>query len=292
MNMKLLSTTVLVTIFSIIKVEAFQNTYIFLPQSPISSTLSKSTLFSRENDYDTSNKNNNESSQIQVGRRKSLVQAISFLTATTTASAASSTQANAEFIGSPPMILNYPSPQYLVPIYTLNSALDVLYSQLTSETNLGIQRSLKVLDNFFSGGFLSKKNVFKGLCTIYVQEIQYDDPDKNRIYLDRMARLDDCDNSLKSLEQVQSQLNIQLKNQPDANTPNSEVMKSFQDTREYLQAFFNKIPKKNVEEVTMWIQVVNQADTDRNGKLEGDELSALNEEELKLYKAVGELIGS
>ena len=83
----------------------------------------------------------------------------------------------ADFIGSGAMISKYPDLQYLVPIYTFNNALSVLSRCLSPEGGQkGLMAASRIVDNFFSGGLLSNKNIFKGLCVVYCQEIKYDDP--------------------------------------------------------------------------------------------------------------------
>ena len=85
--------------------------------------------------------------------------------------------ARAEFIGSGAMISKYPDLQYLVPIYTFDNALKLLSKYLDGNVGSnGVKVASSVVDNFFKGGLLSNKNVFKGLCVVYCQEIKFDDP--------------------------------------------------------------------------------------------------------------------
>jgi hypothetical protein len=194
-----------------------------------------------------------------------------------------------KFIGPPPMIRQYPELQFLIPIYTFKLSLKILSKQLLpSSGSLGIQRANRMLEQFFSGGFLSNKNVFRGMCVVYIQEIQYDDPDRDRINFDRLNRLDDIENMIKALESIREPLSNLAKE--NAETVPTEIVDSLNLAVSCLDQFFSKIPSGDVEKVQLWMEKVNSADSDRSGKLEGPELDTLNESDRLLYKSFRELI--
>ena len=195
---------------------------------------------------------------------------------------------NKSFIGSPPMILKYPSLQYLVPIYTFNLSIAYLANQLESSTQQGIQVGSKIVNNFFSGGLLSNKNIFRGMCAVYINEIQYDDPDRDHIYIDRVSRLQYCDSTLNALEKMQKPLEQLVAN--GASAPSEEVMGYLQSARIGLNNFLSNVPKKDIEQVKNWIVTMKTADLDHNGKIDDDELAKVSEEDRLLFKSVGQLL--
>lgn len=192
------------------------------------------------------------------------------------------------FIGSPPMIQKYPSIQYLVPIYTFNMSLEYLANQLESSTQQGIQVASKIVNNFFSGGLLSNKNIFRGMCAVYINEIQYDDPDPDHIYIDRVSRLQYCDSTLNALEKMQIPLEKLVAN--DASAPSDEVLIYLQSARTGLMKFLSNVPKNDIEKVKNWIVTMKAADVDLNGEIDDDELANLSADDRTLFLAVGPLL--
>ena len=198
--------------------------------------------------------------------------------------------ASTQFIGSTPMIKSWPGLQYLVPIYTLQDSLSILASQLSPDAGaVGIQRASRLVDKFLGGGLLSNKNVFRGLCTIYIQEISYDDPDRGLINIDRSNRLDDCNAVISALESMQKPLRQLAAN--GTAVASSEVLGYLDEAKGGLRSFLSKVPSSDFEKVKAWITAVNAADANRNGILEGAELDSLGKEDKELYQAVGDLLG-
>jgi len=188
------------------------------------------------------------------------------------------------------MIRQYPPLQYLVPIYTFESSLAILASQLDSKAGaVGIQRASLLVDKFLDGGFLSNKNVFRGMCVVYIQEINYDDPDRDRIYSDRLDRLNNCDSTIAAF--VSMQIPLAKLAAHGADSASEEVRGYLEDARAGMRNFFSKVPPNDIKRVKEWIGTINAADADRNGKLEGSELDALSQSDKSLYQAVGDFLG-
>lgn len=222
--------------------------------------------------------------------RRSFFTSIQTFAAATAIIASKPTPSNAEFIGSGAMILKYPDLQYLVPIYTFSNVLTVLSKLLSPEAGAsGIKGASKLVDNLFKGGFLSNKNVIKGLCAVYCQEIKYDDPYRERVRQDADFRLKSCDMTLDALKKMQEPLQILVSEGETSATP--EVLGYLAEARDGLRDFFSQVPPNDLDRVRSWMQTVSAADTDRNGKVEGDELNSLSTDDLKLYNAVGDFIG-
>ena len=194
------------------------------------------------------------------------------------------------FIGGPPMIQQWPSLQYLVPLYTFQFALDRLSQNLRPGSGAeGIRQSSQLIDQFFAGGFLSNGSVYRGLCAVYIQEIQYDDPDRRRVNEDRMERLQYCDKSVDALKAMQKplrQLSID-----GADVASDSILALLEEARTNTQSFLSQIPKRSLDDVSQWLERVNRADSNNDGKLQNGELDALNGEDRKLYLVVGDLIG-
>jgi hypothetical protein len=186
------------------------------------------------------------------------------------------------------MIQSYPSLQYLVPIYTFNLSLSYLANQLGSSTQEGIQVASKIVDKFFSGGLLSNKNIFRGMCAIYINEIRYDDPDRDRVYVDRVTRLQYCDSTINSLEKMQKPL-AQLV-AIHASSPSEQVMSYLESARNGLRNFLSIVPEKDIERVKSWIVTMKAADLDQDGKIDDSELEKLSDEDKTLFLAVGQML--
>ena len=188
------------------------------------------------------------------------------------------------------LIRQYPSIQYLVPIYNLQDALGVLESELLSNTNVGIKRASQIVDRFLAGGFLSNKNIFRGMCVIYVQEIKYQDPSNlPPIMVNQNSWLDGCDATLQGIVNLQKPLQTLVKAGADVPTP--EVIGFLRDSQTGLQQFLNKVPREDIEKMQSFIKAVGEADVNKNGKLDSSELNSLSKEDQALYKIVGELLG-
>ena len=204
--------------------------------------------------------------------------------------------ATPQYIGSTVMIQNYPELQYLVPIYTFQQSLEILSALLdpdllarSQNPKLALSRASRLVDNFLRGGLLSNKNIFRGVCTIYIQEIKYDDPDRSKITSDRSKRLGYCDASLDGFNKLQKPLQQLV--ETGANSPTDEVLMYLGQSKRAIQDFANMIPVEDIERVKAWVEVISKADIDHDGKLEGQELEGLQEEDRKLYKAVGDFLG-
>uniref|UniRef100_A0A7S1FRT6 Calmodulin n=1 Tax=Corethron hystrix TaxID=216773 RepID=A0A7S1FRT6_9STRA len=198
--------------------------------------------------------------------------------------------ASAAWIGGPPMIVSWPDAKYLVPIYELDGALVALALQLdASRGTEGLRVSSRLVENFFKGGLLSKKNIFQGLCAIYASEITFDDPDRRRVQDFRKNILDDCDQVVRSLSAMKKPLQNLVEGSAVEATP--EVMGYLADARSGLNSFLKKVPPKDLERIVAWEKAVGAADVDKNRRIDDNEMQSLTEEDAILYKDVGELLG-
>lgn len=191
------------------------------------------------------------------------------------------------------MISKYPDLQYLVPIVTFNSALTILSKYLDSNSGLGekgVRAASKIIDNFFSGGILSNKNVLKGLSIVYCNEIKYDDPYKERVKQDRDSRLQDFDIINNSLNKMQEPLKVLVA--ANGNTATPEILAYLDEAKAGMISFLDKVPPQDLSRVNSWMNTISTADVNHNGKLEGEELINLSTEDLALYKAVGDFVGT
>lgn len=235
------------------------------------------------------------------GRRAFINTVGSTITATTIGSFLGSdayvaNAATPQYIGSTVMIQHYPELQYLVPIYTFQQSLQILSTLLdpdllakSQNPKLALSRASRLVDKFLSGGLLSNKNVFRGVCTIYIQEIKYDDPDRSKITSDRSTRLGYCDACLDGFTKLQKPLQQLV--EKGAESPSDEILMYLNDSKRAIQDFVNMVPVEDIETVKAWVEAIGKADIDHNGKLEGQELDGLQEKDRKLYKAVGDFLG-
>lgn len=190
----------------------------------------------------------------------------------------------------PPLVREWPRLECLVPIYTFQSALDILAQNLRPEAGAdGIRKSSQIIDTFLDGGFLSNASVFRGMCAIYISEIYYLDPDRRRINEDRVFRLKYSDTAVDSLKAMQRPLK-QLKSE-GAVIASDEVTRLMNDAQSNISSFLSLVPKQDIEDIQKWMDRVKDADLNQNGQLQGNELNALSADDLKLYNVVGNILG-
>ena len=202
------------------------------------------------------------------------------------------------------MIKAYPSIQYLIPIYTLDTSLTYLSNLLSNNpTPASIAKANTSINKFFSGGLLSNKNIFRGICVVYIDEIQYDDPDRDRVEKDKMGRFQDCDSLLKGLEKVKKPLNTYAASVAATAAASSslslteiivevpsEITTQLETARLSLKQFLGKIPVKEQERVQAWFGEIQRVDVNKDGRLSNEELDLLNQSDREVYKNVAELM--
>jgi len=141
------------------------------------------------------------------------------------------------------------------------------------------------LDKFFGGGLFSERNYYAGLGVQYTGQIQYD---KNElaeyIRIDKDDRFVAMENTLKSLQELLDNLK---KDSPDPN----EVQKCSKQAKAFLDQWFALVPDDYIDRVGKLFVNARKADTNRNGKLEKEELETLSEEDRTLWKKRIDLVG-
>mmetsp|Transcript_16914 Transcript_16914/g.23191 ORF Transcript_16914/g.23191 Transcript_16914/m.23191 type:complete len:256 (-) Transcript_16914:64-831(-) len=188
-----------------------------------------------------------------------------------------------------PTIKAWPDLKFLVPIYQLGTSLDVLANLLEpNQGAAGLRLASNLVERFFGGGFLSNKSIYRGLCTVYAQEVQYDDADKDRIREDRLAYIADCDMTLAAMEAMRKPLKRLVAE--GANQASPDVTSSLEDARAGVRKFLSRVPPEDVERVERFVVAVAAADVNRNGRVEGSEVDFLSPDDRELYKTVGDLL--
>mmetsp|Transcript_8497 Transcript_8497/g.12839 ORF Transcript_8497/g.12839 Transcript_8497/m.12839 type:complete len:251 (+) Transcript_8497:52-804(+) len=206
------------------------------------------------------------------------------------ATAAFANPASAAWIGGPPMVVAWPDVKYLVPIYELDGALTSLAKCLEPPRGaVGLLMASRLLNQFFKGGLLSNENVFRGLCAVYVGEITFDDPNRGRVRDFKASFLDDCETVIGSLRSMKKPLQKMVDSGAAGATP--EVLGYLVSAQNGLTGFLARVPQSDLEQIITWEKAISAADVDRNKRLEEDEMRSLSEEDVKLYRGVGELLG-
>lgn len=185
-----------------------------------------------------------------------------------------------------PSIQRFPPVQYLFPVYNFQDLLDFISERLNANTEEGIRQASERVDEFLKGGFISNKSLFKSLCTIYIGEIKYS-PGAERQAI-QAAFLGDCDQIVEAIVNLQKPLQSLVKE--GATEPTQEVLGYLKDSQTGLLQFLNRIPQEDVVKLRAVIEKFKDADANQNKKLDREEVSSFSDEELEIYKTVGDLI--
>ena len=188
----------------------------------------------------------------------------------------------ANFIVTPAArVTKYPGLEYLEPIYELKLSLDALAPVAKDPSRYPALK--KRLDAFFSGGPLSEKFYYAGLSIQYIDKITYDDLD-DFVRTDKQQRAQAMEDTLQSLEACKNALGAK---EPDAGMIANTALAA----RDGIARWLLLVPSEDLARVEQLFLAVRKADTNRNGKLESDELAALAPEDRTTWEARLALVG-
>jgi hypothetical protein len=171
---------------------------------------------------------------------------------------------------------SWPGIDSLEPMYELKLSLDAMVNGVQDPQNWPYVQ--KRLDTFFSGFIMSEKNFYFGVGLQYMNEIQYDKAElPNYVLLDKQARYDALEQTMKNLENLKSVLAI--------GGSDADTVKDFATyAQAALASWFAMIPSQDVTAVEALFVNVKKADVNRDGRLSDDELVFLSINEQKLWK--------
>jgi hypothetical protein len=173
-------------------------------------------------------------------------------------------------------VKSWPGIESLEPMYELKLSLDAMVNGLQDPQNWPYIQ--KRLDKFFGGFIVSEKNFYFGVGLQYMNEIQYDKAElPNYVLLDKQARYDALERTMKNLENLKSVLAI---GGSDAGT----VQDFAQCSQGALASWFAMIPDQDVKAVEALFVNVKKADVNRDGRLTDDELVFLSINEQEIWK--------
>lgn len=186
-------------------------------------------------------------------------------------------------------ILQYPSLEYLEPIYELKLSIDALEKGLllSSSNDDTSQRQRiniqKRLEKLFAGGIFSEKNFYLGLAVTYNNQIAYDTNRELSTYinLDKDERLNYIDSTLKSLESVKNTL--KRVSTTAASVDEDILMNDIGSAQKSIKAWFAMVPTQDVDAVENLFRMTRGADANRDGKLDASELATLPEKEREIW---------
>ena len=139
------------------------------------------------------------------------------------------------------------------------------------------------LDAFFSGGPLSEKFYYAGLSIQYIDKITYDDLD-DFVRTDKQQRAQAMEDTLQSLEACKNALGAK---EPDAGMIANTALAA----RDGIARWLLLVPSEDLARVEQLFLAVRKADTNRNGRLESDELAALAPADRTTWEARVALVG-
>jgi hypothetical protein len=171
---------------------------------------------------------------------------------------------------------SWPGIESLEPMYELKLSLDAMVNGLKDPQNWPYIQ--KRLDTFFSGFIVSEKNFYFGVGLQYMNEIQYDKAElPNYVVLDKQARYDALEQTMKNLENLKSVLAI-------GGSDTGTVQDFAKYSQSALASWFAMIPEQDVKAVEALFVNVKKADVNRDGRLTDDELVFLSIDEQELWK--------
>jgi hypothetical protein len=171
-------------------------------------------------------------------------------------------------------VAHWPGIEGLEPMYELKLSLDAMNSAVSDPKNWPSLQ--KRLDRFFKGAIFSEKNFYFGVGLQYMNDIQYTPGElPNYIIMDKEARYDALDRTMKSLENLKNVLS-----QGDA----SVIEGYAQDARAALGSWLALVPETGVKAVENLFVNVKKADINRDGQLSDDELAFLSPRDQEIWK--------
>jgi len=182
---------------------------------------------------------------------------------------------------SPANVVEWPSLEYLEPIYEFKLSVDALQRGSKDKTKWSFLK--KRLDKFFSGGLLSEKYYYSGLGFQYMARIRYSDNElKAFINIDQNERYEAMEATMESLKSLRNNF---AKESPDKITADADAAKAS------ISKWFDLIPASDLAAVEKLFLAVRTADKDRNGRLSDDELATLSETDRTYWKKRVDLVG-
>ena len=182
-------------------------------------------------------------------------------------------------------VARWPGIENLEPLYELKLSIDALSTAVSDPTNWPfVQRRL---EKFFQGSIFSEKNFYFGVGLQYMNEIQYDKAElPNYVLLDKEARFDALDRTMKSLERLKTSLAS-----PNAAVLNDVIVDTAKESQASLASFFALLPPKDYQAVQELFEHVQKADVNRDGKISDEEITVLTIPEQELWKKRVEKFG-
>merc|ERR1711862_603417 len=108
-------------------------------------------------------------------------------------------------ISSSARVSKWPGIENLEPMYEFKLSIDALQAAVQDSKNWPYVK--KRLDKFFKGAILSEKNFYLGVGFTYMNDIKYDSAElPNYVLMDKQARFDALDRTMKSLEGLKNSL--------------------------------------------------------------------------------------
>jgi len=244
-----------------------------------------------------------------INRRTILSQSLLGITSPFIFSQSASATSTSSSRSSNTRITNYPSLEYLEPIYELKLSIQSLQQVLQNNNNNNNPNQYsfiqKRLNKMFQGGPFSEKNYYLGLAVTYNNQIQYSDGElQTFINLDKDERFNLIDSTLKSLELLKDHLksyndtnnNNKGNNSVVVNDNNNNsivvLMKNdINDAERFITKWFDLVPNEDVNAVASLFKMTREADVNRDGRLDGAELAILPEKEREIWLKRIALVG-
>lgn len=184
-------------------------------------------------------------------------------------------------------ISQYPSLEYLEPLYELKLSVDALKQAMIDPSKTKRPFIQKRLEKMFSGGLFSEKNVYIGLAVAYNNQIKYSESELSTyIKLDKEERLGYIDSAFKSLESLKNNLK-----KGDGIVHEEDLIGDADNAQRLITAWFSKLPNEEIEAVDKLFKMSREADINRDGKLDASELATLPEKEQNIWLKRVVLIG-
>jgi len=172
---------------------------------------------------------------------------------------------------------SWPGIQSLEPLYEFKLSVDAIVVGVQDPNNWKFIQ--KRLDKFFKGFIINEKNYYIGVGSKYMNEIQYDKGElPNYVALDKEARFEALENTMKNLESLKLAL-------ADSGNNNADTVEDLaKSSQSSLQLFFAMIPDQDVKAVEELFVHVQKADINGDGRLSDDEITSLSPIEQEIWK--------
>lgn len=182
----------------------------------------------------------------------------------------------------------WPGVEYLEPVYEFQLSLQEIAKAAEDESQFASLQQR--LERFFKGNIWSERNLYAGIALSYTTQIRYD-PYEIREYarLDQEERFNLMENTLDNLQNLY--VSLASSSTPGATVNKQDVSDFANGATACMRRWFALIPSSEVERAKELYEATRSGDTNKDGKVDSEELQGVPEGYRALWKKRLEFTG-